>query len=453
VLKPFLYAAMLESGDLLPRMLVPDIPTQIAGYMPENFDRQYRGAVPADIALAQSLNVPAVRMLRGFGVPRFQDTLKQLGFTTLTRAPDDYGLTLILGGAEGNLWEITAAYANLAQLARDGAPNRALAYRTPRVVPADSEVRRRATDIGAGSAWLTLSALVEVPRPEEESHWRDFTSAHPIAWKTGTSWGLRDAWAIGSSSNYTVGVWVGNASGEGRPGLTGALAAAPILFDMFRQLNNEDWIAPPRWDLKQVQVCKNDGYLVNGDCDSVVQRVPRAAHRQQRSPHNLLVHLEVTERFRVDSSCEQVSNMAHRSWFVLPPAQEYFYRRAHTDYRPLPEVRSDCGAVLTATNDATIDFLYPSAGTRVYIPLDFGAQRGRVVFEAVHRDADAVLHWHLDQQYVGHTELFHQVEVDMVPGTHVVTVVDQRGAAKVRKFEVLGVERPEVAQSPSTVAF
>ena len=157
VLKPFLYAAMLETGDLLPRMLVPDIPTQIAGYMPENFDRQFRGAVPADMALAQSLNVPAVRMLRTYGVPRFYDALTQIGLTTLHRRPDDYGLTLILGGAEGTLWDITSAYANLAHLARApaGTPP---TYKTPRVIASDAVSERGATDIGAGSAWLTLHA-------------------------------------------------------------------------------------------------------------------------------------------------------------------------------------------------------------------------------------------------------------------------------------------------------
>jgi penicillin-binding protein 1C len=100
-----------------------------------------------------------------------------------------------------------------------------------------------------------------------------------------------------------------------------------------------------------------------------------------------------------------------------------------------------------------MDFLYPNADTRVYIPLDFGAQRGRVVFEAVHRDADAVLHWHLDQQYLGHTQLFHQVEFNVVPGMHVVTIVDQHGASKTRQFEVLGVERSALAQQPTAVAF
>ncbi|HTE41430.1 MAG TPA: penicillin-binding protein 1C [Steroidobacteraceae bacterium] len=438
VLKPFLYAAMLESGDLLPKMLVPDVPTQIAGYIPENFDRQYRGAVPADMALAQSLNVPAVRMLRTFGVPRFYDSLKQLGLTTLVRTPDDYGLTLILGGAEGNLWDITSGYANLAQLARDGVAGQAPMYRTARVVLTDKESQRRATDIGPGSAWLALQALLDVARPAEEGQWRDFTDAHPIAWKTGTSWGLRDAWAVGTSARYTVGVWVGNATGEGRPGLTGASAAAPILFDAFRQLKHERWIAPPRWDLKQVQVCKNDGYLVNGDCDSIVQRIPREAQPMLRSPHNALVHLDGGQRYRVDSSCESVGAMTHASWFVLPPAQEYFYRKAHANYRLLPDLRGDCARIRSARAGA-MDFLYPNADTRVYIPLDFGAQRGRVVFEAVHRDTEATLHWHIDRNYMGDTHTFHQLALDLSPGTHIVTIVDQTGESKSRRFEVLGV--------------
>jgi penicillin-binding protein 1C len=130
----------------------------------------------------------------------------------------------------------------------------------------------------------------------------------------------------------------------------------------------------------------------------------------------------------------------------LPPAQEYFYRRAHAGYHTLPAVRQDCTNALTATRNSTIDFLYPNANTRVYIPIDFGAQRGRVVFEAVHRDTDAVLHWHLDRQYVGHTQLFHQVELDIAPGVHTLTVVDQRGESKTRRFEVLGVERAATQQ-------
>jgi penicillin-binding protein 1C len=133
VLKPFLYASMLESGDILPHTLVADVPTQIAGYMPENFDRQYRGVVPADVALAQSLNVPAVRMLRQYGVQRFYDVLQHAGMSTLIRSPDDYGLTLILGGAEGTLWDISNQYANLAHIARQIYPGQPIIYQRTHV--------------------------------------------------------------------------------------------------------------------------------------------------------------------------------------------------------------------------------------------------------------------------------------------------------------------------------
>ncbi|MCS6947615.1 MAG: penicillin-binding protein 1C, partial [Steroidobacteraceae bacterium] len=142
ILKPFLYAALLDSGQLLPRMLVADVPTQIAGYMPENFDRQYRGAVPADVALAQSLNVPAVRLLQQYGVERFYDALRARGFSTLVRPPSHYGLTLVLGGAEGTLWDITHLYARLVADARGADPRAGAGHFSP------------------GAAWLTLQALL-----------------------------------------------------------------------------------------------------------------------------------------------------------------------------------------------------------------------------------------------------------------------------------------------------
>src|SRR5690606_39209248 len=194
--------------------LVPDVPTQYSGYMPENFDRSYRGMVPADVALAQSLNVPAVRMLKQHRVERFYDFLRNAGMTTLVRPPGDYGLTLILGGAEGTLWDISTQYANLAHIARQIYPGQSISYRRLRVLLDEDTATQRTSEIGAASAWLTLRALREVGRPGEEANWRNFATAKKIAWKTGTSWGLRDAWSVGNTSRFTVGVWVGNASGE-----------------------------------------------------------------------------------------------------------------------------------------------------------------------------------------------------------------------------------------------
>jgi penicillin-binding protein 1C len=119
---------------------------------------------------------------------------------------------------------------------------------------------------------------------------------------------------------------------------------------------------------------------------------------------------------------------------VLPPGQEFYYRKARPDYRPLPELRSDCAAS-AAYRQNPIDFLYPDFGTRLYIPIDLAANDSGTVF-GVHRDRDATLYWHLDDQYLGSTSTFHQLALDISPGVHVITVVDERGNRLARQFEV-----------------
>jgi len=442
ILKPFLYAAMLDAGEILPGTLVADVPTQYGGYMPENFDHAYRGAVPAEVALAQSLNVPAVRMLRQHGVQRFYDFLGALGMTTLRRRPEEYGLTLILGGAEATLHDVAGMYANLAHIARRISPGPPAHYRRLKVLVNEESAERNAAEISAGAAWLTMRALLEVARPAEEAYWRSFASSRRIAWKTGTSWGLRDAWAVGNTTRHTVAVWAGNATGEGRPGLTGASAAAPILFDLFNRLDPADWFAPPSLHLKEVEVCSNDGYLANGNCETERQWAPRDSQFDQPSPHNLRVHLDAARSYRVHGECERVAAMTHADWFVLPPAQEFFYRRHHADYRVLAPYRADCEAgVATRGTRGPIDFLYPGAGAKIYIPIDLAETRSRVVFEAVHRDREATLHWHLDDAYIGTTHTFHQRALDAPAGAHTITVVDLHGNRLSRQFEVLAREQ------------
>ncbi len=408
ILKPFLYAAMLDAGEILPGTLVADVPTQYGGFTPENYDHAYRGAVPAQVALAQSLNVPAVRLLKQHGVHRFYDYLRQFGVTSLWRRPEEYGLTLILGGAEVTLHDVVGLYANLADIARGtsgGAPN---SYRElklladpPRPGRASGAPRSRSAELSPGAAWLTLNALLEVARPGEEGHWKNFASSRRIAWKTGTSWGLRDAWAVGNSSRYSVGVWAGNASGEGRPGLTGALAAAPILFDVFNSLEASDWFVAPRAHLKEVDVCRNDGYLANGECEADRQWAPRDSHFDQVSPHNIRIHLDRTRRTRVHSECERIGAMVQANWFVLPPGPESFYRRHHAEYRVLPPYRADCEGAASAAK-GPIEFLYPTPGTRVYIPgrsgRDQGPSRVRSRAPRPKRDAALALRRHLPRR-------------------------------------------------------
>jgi penicillin-binding protein 1C len=435
ILKPVLYAAMLEDGLLTPRMLLPDVPTHYEGFSPENFDRQYRGAVPADEALAASLNIPAVRMLKTYGVARFADLLRGSGMSTLTRPADDYGLTLVLGGAEGNLWDVTGLYASLAAIARSGVADPEPRFHALHAIRDQPARERGPTPIGAGSAWLTMRALLEVPRPGEEGHWRTFADSRAIAWKTGTSWGLRDGWSVGNTSRYTVSVWVGNAGGEGRPGLTGSAMAAPLMFALFNALPASPWFAQPVHALRQVEVCANDGFLAVPGCERERVLVPEDAHFELLSPHNPRVNLDASGRHRVDSECESPGDMRHDSWFVLPPAEEYYYRRAQAEYRPLPPLRGDCLA--TGGARGALALLYPDANGRVLIPDELDGSRGRTVFEAVHRSRDATIYWHLDDRYLGETHTFHQQALDIEPGQHILTLVDNEGQRVTRRFQVL----------------
>ncbi len=288
ILKPLLYGAMLDDGELLPNTLVADIPTQISGYTPQNFNLTFDGAVPAHRALSRSLNIPAVLMLQEFGVNKFYEELQKFKLKNINKTPDHYGLSLILGGAESNLWDLCRTYANLSSTVNYYTKNNSkyrtnefteLNYKNDFIPDFGSETDQK-NILGAGSIWLTYNAMEEVNRPEGDEAWKFYDSSLKIAWKTGTSFGNRDAWAIGTNSRYVVGIWVGNATGEGRPTLTGVTSAAPILFDVFNLLPRQRWFDTPYKDLEEVEVCRLSGYLAKDNCPKIKQWVSKKENLQ-----------------------------------------------------------------------------------------------------------------------------------------------------------------------------
>ena len=438
ILKPFLYAVMLHEGGLTPRTLVADTPLHFSGYIPENFDRRFRGAVPAREALAWSLNIPAIRMLQQYGIPRFYNLLKKWGLTTLTRPPGGYGLTLILGGAEGTLFQITRMYAGLVQLAMADAGKRS----EIRLLPTDKLRPLPMKDLGPAAAYLTLEALTEVNRPDQEGFWKQFNSSKWVAWKTGTSFGLRDAWSVGMTPAYTVGVWAGNADGEGNPNLTGLSTSAPILFDILQALDTGGAIPAPNLWLQEITVCSDSGFLAGDLCPVVTVSMPRDSHFTQSCPYHQLVHLELSRHYRVDSRCESIERMVHVPWFVLPPLPEYYFRRYHPEYRALPPYRRDCAAFIEAESGKQVmSLVYPEPNTAVFIPVDLDGKPGQAVFEAVHRRPETVIYWHIDDCYLTATRQFHQITVNPGPGQHLLVLVDEQGRRLERRFTVLNRNR------------
>lgn len=446
ILKPFLFAAMLDEGKLLQKTLVADIPTFINGFSPKNFSKEYDGAVPADQALIRSLNIPAVLELRTYRYEKFYDLLKRVGITTLKNPADHYGLSLILGGAEAKLWDLTGAYASMARtldnyFERPGrnrynkSDYHPLTYQQGEARELVDESDENASYLSAASTYLAFETLKELYRPGEGTGWKHFSSARNIAWKTGTSYGFRDGWAVGVNPDFAVGVWVGNSDGEGRPGLTGTEMAAPILFDIFSALPGNAWFRKPNSELEKVPVCSQSGFRAGAWCEKTdTLDVARAGLQTTACPYHKVIHLSADRKFRIHSECESLAGAVAESRFVLPPVQEYYFKTKNMSYQPLPPFRQDCENPAAL---ASMDLIYPKAGTRIFVPRELSGETGNTVFEAAHSNSASTIYWHLDGNFVGSTRRFHRISLSPLSGTHVLTLVDESGETLARTFKVI----------------
>lgn len=451
-LKPVLYAAMLSDGLLLPNSLIADVPMQIGDYAPKNFDLGYDGAVPAANALARSLNIPALKMLQQYKYQRFYETLKQCGITTLNRSAENYGLSLVLGGCEVTMWDMAGLYASMARTLNHQTANKGNInpedFHPPnflkRTLPLQPSTVNLPLD--ATSIYFTFQAMKEVMRPGEEGLWQQFSSSQTIAWKTGTSFGFRDGWAIGVTPSYVVCVWVGNTDGEGRPDLVGIKTAAPILFDIFRLLptvslpgRQAKWFQKPMYNFSYVPVCRQSGYRANMDCEITdTLFMPANAVKSPLCPYHRMINLDITGTYRVNANCESPAAMQHTSWFVLSPAMEFYYKQKSADYKPLPAFKPGC-----ESSDAgkSIEIIYPIPDARIYVPLEINGERGKTIFTATHRKSSAKIFWSIDDNFVATTQHFHQVAVSPPVGKHVITLVDESGLSVSRGFEILEKEK------------
>lgn len=432
ILKPFLYYAMLQEGSLLPHTLLPDIPININGFTPQNFSLQFEGAVPASEALARSLNIPAVTMLQKYGAPKFHTFLRQIGLKTINRPANHYGLSLILGGAEATLWDVTNTYAYM------GRSLLQLPQTECSLLLSDSEnseavTSAKTTDIfQPGAVWQTFNALTEVNRPEEID-WKSIPSMHPIAWKTGTSHGFRDAWAVGVTPHYAIGVWVGNATGEGKPGLVGARTAGPVLFDIFSLLPPTQWFKRPGNVFVKTEVCRKSGHLKGRFCEETdTLLILPAGLKTEACPYHHLITLSADETHRIYENCANLEPTIQKSWFTLPPVWEWYYRQHHPEYSPLPPFKPGCG------EDALqpMQFIYPPMNARIVLPKQMDGSPGYMTAELAHGNPATTIFWHLDNTYLTQTQDFHKISLQPTPGKHSLTAVDSAGNTVTTTFYI-----------------
>jgi len=434
LLKPLLYAHTLETAQLLPNEMVADIPTSIGDFQPENFDKKYRGAVPFEEVLIQSLNVPSVRVLNSVGLQSFYDLIKRLDISYLNKGVNHYGLSIILGGGESTLWDLSRIYKGFAQnYVGHPDPFRQIQSLTDVQVTESKNV----FSFSAETMEHLVKAMSDLTRPREEKSWDLYGTDYKIAWKTGTSYGHRDAWALGFNGRYAVGVWIGNEGGEGRFDLTGISKAAPVMFKVFNALPDNQWFATAPHYLKKevITVCAESGKMAGALC-KIRQKITTEKTSYKYQPCHY--HQEVLiskDGLVLAEDCAQYA-FRRDTIFVLPSYMEYYYKTAHMDYKGLPAHDPSCLSVTGACK-----IIYPYDGLKIFLPRESTEKQNDLVFKAYHRQKDASLFWFIDSEYKMTTfDSPHDCIMKLSIGVHNLTITDQWGNQDQVEFEILGRE-------------
>jgi penicillin-binding protein 1C len=426
-LKPFLYALCMDDGILLPETKLNDVPTYFGAFSPENAGKKYDGLVTAHEALVRSLNVPAVRLLYTYGLVEFYESLKAAGISTLFRRSDDYGLTLIIGGSEATLFDLTALYRGIG----NGGVFEKLHWNM-----ADNSTNKTQL-ISKGACFLTLEIMQDVVRPGAEFYWHQYEDQWPLAWKTGTSFGNRDAWAIGVNPEWTIGVWVGNFTGEGNPALSGAAAAGPVLFALFNSLPKDPeniWFPIPA-DLKSVDICKESGYLATENCPNTSEVLaPQNMKPLKFCPYHKKRFVNDAETFLVCSYCWQEGQHHQLSSLEYPPiVAKYLKKRGQSVPRILPH-NPDCSRFQQMK---TVEIIYPTNKSVIYIPKDLGGIKQKLTIKIARQNKQSRIFWYLDSVYLGTTDVKDEMSLDIGKGRHKLYITDEFGNDAEVSFKVI----------------
>jgi penicillin-binding protein 1C len=356
-LKPLLYGLALDQGLLTPKMMLPDVPTNFQGFRPENFDKHCQGEVTMERALTYSLNIPAVRVLSEVGVEHFTGTLQQAGFRQVARDAPRLGLSTILGGCGASLEELTSLYSALANGGRWSELKIKNEEVNSRFSAGSAQGQRtagkpgRPSLISSASAYLLTDILAQRTRPDLPLDAAASRHLPRIAWKTGTSYGRRDAWSIGYNRQYTIGVWLGNFNGQGSPALTGADMASPLLFDLFNTLaynGKAEWFAPPA-SLDFRLVCAETGLVPGENCSNqLLDYYLPGTSSGQRCQHLREVLVSADGQYSYCRACAPASGYRHELFPNLRPEVLAFRESQGLPARRLPPHNPACRLVRSA---------------------------------------------------------------------------------------------------------
>jgi len=337
-LKPLLYGLCMDEGLLTPKTIISDVPVNYSGYAPENYDRKFNGYVSVEHALEHSLNIPSVKGLQLLGKERLVSKLISADFKQIAKDQHKLGLSMILGGCGTTLEQLTGLFA---AFANEG-------IYAPPIFTQSGKPAKHSTILSPASAYMITDILSKINRPDFPLNWQATERMPKIAWKTGTSYGRKDAWSIGYNKRFTVGVWVGNFSGLGIPELSGANTATPLLFKIFNTIdynNGGDWFAPPN-ELEWRQVCSETGLPPGTHCSSIIldQFIPLIS-TTTTCQHMQEIKIAVDNSHSYCSFCSPSTGYIKKLYKVITPEMQDFFSNNNIAYQKIPPHNPDCEKV------------------------------------------------------------------------------------------------------------
>lgn len=425
-LKPFIYAAAIEKGLAGPRTLVPDVPTSFGGYTPRNFEGKHDGLVALEDALAHSLNIPFVSLLRDLGVEPFLGRLRAMGVRSLDARPGHYGLSVAVGGLELTPLELAGLYTTLAR-GGEWVETR---------VTVGGEAPAHGKRLEPGSTWLVGQALALRDRPDFPAR-RALTGAPAqLHWKTGTSFGHRDAWAAGWSRNLAAVVWLGNLDGTASRQLVGGEVAAPILFDLLEALAERGGAAPvdaPPTDVTWTEVCALSGRVATPACGQrrLVPALRSAVPTERCQLHRTLL-VDIATGQALAPGCREGRRYEERTFVTWPAGVRRWLRDQDRALPEPPPLAPGCAR--GGVRHAPV-IISPAAGQVALLAPGVPAERQEVVLEA-EGAAGGSLSWFVDGLFLGRVGADDRFWWRPNLGTHELLVVDDAGLSARRTLEV-----------------
>ena len=440
-LKPFAYALAIDRGLISPESLLADVPVDYAGYRPENYDEKYRGAVTVRDALCHSLNVPAINLSAKLGENGIYEFLTDAGITTLTKPEEYYGLSLILGGCDVTLLDLTNLYAGLANMGKF-APYKLIlgegqgkegfdlfAKRKGEIVPPHQDKSMSRSLLREGTAFIITEILSEVERPDLPACWESAVNLPKVAWKTGTSRGHKDAWSIGYTPQFTIGVWVGNFNAVGSPAIIGAEAAAPILFDLFNALasiSGKQWYVQPS-DVKEREVCSLSGMCMSPHCrqSKTELYIPGVSPNQECTMHRAIT-IDKETGMRLCSNCRIGRDYETKIFVIWPPEIATWLERNGVNVDKLPPHYTECP--LVASGEGPI-IRSPSTDSEYIIREGVDIDYQKILLEASVSNDCRSIYWFVDSKMVFNGSPTEKVFITPIIGKHIIMCMDDEGRA------------------------